>query len=666
MTHGKASKDDGDDLLALFEQGRHADAEIKARLWTENYPHDAFGWKILGAILTTTQRHQEAVSVLKTALKLSPEDAECLNTLGAALEDEGRMEEAGVLYARAARQAPGFVAAFYNLAKLLQRLGRLDEARFYFEHALSINPLHLKSLNNLGSLLRDLGCTQEALDCYRRALAIHPSQPEALTNLGNLLLSLGQLHEALECQQRAARLQPGHPEILSNLGNALQHLGRLDEALDVYRQALTIRPDDTSIHGKLLFTLNYHPDQSAEQIFSAYQAFDQRIGVPYRASWQPPASDRDPDRRLRIGYVSPDFRCHSIRHFLEPVLAHHDHQSFEITAYAELSQEDGLTAVYRRLVDRWVPTHGLSDDVLAERIRADGIDILIDLAGHTGGNRLGVFARRPTPVSVTWMGYGYTTGLSAIDYFLTDAIMAPAGCEPLFAERPWRLEAPSGIYRPASDMGEVGSLPALANGTLTFGTLTRHVRLNHHVIRVWSEILRRLPHARLIIDSKDFATEAVQARLAERFAAHGIEPERLSIGYHSPPWDVLRTMDIGLDCFPHNSGATLVESLYMGVPFITLAARPSVGRSGSSVLTGAGHPEWIATSEADYVNKAVALASDLEHLAALRARLRADFEASPWRDEAGFVQRIERAYRNMWQHWCESAPAGQPADRLMT
>ena len=657
MAHWEASTENADILLALFAQGCYAEAEVRARLWTEIDPADAFGWKMLGAILAAMQRHQEAVSSLKKALEFAPEDAECLNALGTALEDWGRLEEAGVCYAQAARQAPGFVAALYNLAKLLQRLGRVEDARFYYERALTIHPAHLKSLNNLGSLLRDLKRTDKALDCYRRALAINPNQPEALTNLGNLLLGLGQLDEAFDCQQRAARLQPGNPEILSNLGNALQHLGRIDEALEIYRQALTIKPDDASIYGKLLFALNYHPDQSAEQIFSVYQEFDRRFGEPHRANRRPPANDRDSERRLRIGYVSPDFRTHSTRHFLEPLLANHDRERFELVAYAELTQDDAMTSVYRRLVDRWIPTSSLSDDVLAERIRADGIDILVDLAGHTAGNRLGVFARRPAPVSVTWMGYGYTTGLSAIDYFLTDAIMAPPGSEHLFAECLWRLEPPTGIYRPAPGMGEVGSLPALKHGFLTFGTLTRHVRLNHHVIRVWSEILRRLPGSRLVIDSKDFATETMQQRLAEHFTAHGIDRERLSIGYHSPPWDVLRGMDIGLDCFPHNSGTTLVESLYMGVPFITLAARPSVGRAGNTTLAAVGHPEWIATTEAEYVDKAVDLASDLERLASIRASLRAEFEASPWRDEVGFAQRVEQAYRQMWQYWCESAAA---------
>lgn len=647
--------DDADILLALFEQGRYAEAEIRARLWTERDPSNAFAWKMLGAILATTQRHQEAVPILRQALALAPADAEALNALGAALEDCGRLEDAGACYARAARQAPGFVAAFYNLAKLLQRLGRIEDARFYYEHALTINPAHLKSLNNLGSLLRDLKRTDEALDCYQCALAIDPNQPQALTNLGNLFLALGRLDEALDCQQRAARLHPRHPEILSNLGNALQHLGRLDDSLDTYRQALTLKPDDAAIYGKLLFTLNYHPDQSAEAIFSAYQEFDRRFGLPHRASRRSHENVRNPERRLRIGYVSPDFRQHSTRHFLEPLLANHDHELFEIVAYAELKHEDALTTVYRGLVDRWVPTAGLSDDALAERIRADGIDILIDLAGHTAGNRLGVFARRPAPVSVTWMGYGYTTGLSAIDYFLTDTVMAPPGCEHLFAERLWRLAPPIGTYRPAPDMGEPGPLPALERGSVTFGSLTRHVRLNHRVIRVWSEILQRLPGSRLIIDSKDFATEAMQHRTAERFAAHGVERERLILGSHSPPWDVLHGMDIGLDCFPHNSGTTLVESLYMGVPFITLAERPSVGRAGSTTLAAVGHSEWIATTEAEYVDKAVALASDLERLATIRANLRPEFEASPWRAEYGFVRRVEQAYRNMWRHWCETA-----------
>ncbi|NVZ10286.1 tetratricopeptide repeat protein [Allochromatium humboldtianum] len=710
MANDALPTEQADALLTLFEQGRYAEAEISARLRIERYPDDAFGWKILGAILAALQRSQEAVASLKKALDLTPTDAEVLNTLGAALEDSGRLEEAGSYYAKAARQAPGFVAAFYNLAKLLQRLGRLEDARFYYEHALKIHPTHRKSLNNLGSLLRDLNRTDEALNCYRQTLALDPNQPQALTNLGNLLLDLGQLDEALDCQRRAIELQPGHPEILCNLGNVLQHLGQLDEALAVYQQSMTIlgrptasRPSqqakqqlanllqldhpeiltmqgntqqtlghldaaeqlyrraltldatDASIYSKLLFTLNYHPDHSAETIFEAYREFDRRFGIPHRAAWLPHPNRPDPERRLRLGYVSPDFRGHSACHALEPLLTHHDRAHFELTAYAELAQEDALTAVYRRLVDHWVPTRGLSDDELAARIRADGIDILVDLAGHTANNRLGVFARRPAPVSVTWMGYGSTTGLSAIDYFLADATLVPEGSEALFAEQPWRLDRPLAIHRPVPEMGEVSPLPAHRRGYVTFGTLTRHVRINHRTLRTWSAILQRLPGSRLVIDSKDFAAPSMQQRLAERFEALGIAPERLEIGYHSPPWDVLRGIDIGLDCFPHNSGVTLYETLYMGLPFITLADRPSVGRIGSTILTALGHPEWIATSETDYVERALALAADLDRLAALRAGLRTAMEHSPIRDEGGFVRSLERAYRRMWQLWCRTS-----------
>ncbi|MDE2259014.1 MAG: glycosyltransferase, partial [Betaproteobacteria bacterium] len=290
---------------------------------------------------------------------------------------------------------------------------------------------------------------------------------------------------------------------------------------------------------------------------------------------------------------------------------------------------------------------------LAERIHADGIDILVDLAGHTESNRLGVFACKPAPVSVSWLGYGYTTGLTAVDYLLTDDTSAPEGSEDLFSEKPWRLETPGYAYRPAEGMGSVSLLPALAQGFVTFGTLSRAVRINHRTVRVWAEILKRVDNARLVVDSKDFRDPAMQANLVKRLAAHGISQDRLEIGCHTPPWDVLRRIDIGLDCFPHNSGTTLFETLYMGVPYVTLAGRPSVGRLGSSILKGIGHPEWIAQDEAEYVDKAVALATDLPKLAIMRTGLRTEMEASPLMDEPGFARKVETAYRMMFANWAE-------------
>jgi predicted O-linked N-acetylglucosamine transferase (SPINDLY family) len=341
--------------------------------------------------------------------------------------------------------------------------------------------------------------------------------------------------------------------------------------------------------------------------------------------------------------------------FLKPLLSCHDKTQVEVYAYAELNKEDYLTARYKSYVEYWIPTKGMSDEALAERIRSDKIDVLIDLAGHTTGNRLPVFARKPAPVSLSMMGFGYTTGLSAIDYFLIDEAAVPEGSDGLFSEHIWCLPTPTITYRPAPGMGEVSNLPALQRDYITFGTLSRSVRINHRTIKVWSELLNTVPNSRLVIDSFNFKDTTMQAQLAEKFAAHGITSDRLEIGFHSPPWDILRGIDISLDCFPHNSGTTLIESLYMGVPFITLADRPSVGRIGSAFLQIAGHPEWIADSEADYVAKAVKLASDLERLAAHRATLRDELLRSEVFNESGFAHKMEDAYRKMWKIWCKTS-----------
>jgi predicted O-linked N-acetylglucosamine transferase (SPINDLY family) len=291
---------------------------------------------------------------------------------------------------------------------------------------------------------------------------------------------------------------------------------------------------------------------------------------------------------------------------------------------------------------------------MAQRIRADGIDILVDLAGHAGGNRIQALAHKPAPVSLHWLDFGYTTGLKAIDYYLTDAPTAPSGSDHLFSETVWRLPIPAYAYRPAEGMGMVNPLPAQQRGYITFGSLTRAARINHRVISVWSAILRSVPNSRLIINSSDFKGVTTQENMAARFAVHGVARDRLEISFQSPAWEVLQNVDIGLDCFPHNSGTTLFESLYMGVPFITLANRPSVGRLGASILCGLGHIEWIAESEEEYVAKAVLLAEDVSSLSKLRSELRVEIQSSPLMDEVGFTHAVEDAYRQMWKRWCIS------------
>ena len=640
--------------VTLHDQARESEAEASYRRALQIKSDHAEAYYNLAISIYSLGRLDEAETSYRRVVQIKPDHAEAHNNLGITLHDMGRLDEAETSYRRVVQIKPDHYEAHNNLGITLHYIGRLDEAETSYRRALQIKPDFTEAYSNLGITLRTMGRLVEAEASCRRALQIKPDFAEAYSILGNVLGGLGRLEEAEACCRRALQIKPDFAAAHSNLGNVLKDFGRIEEAAASCRRALEFKPDNKEGFGSLLFILNYHPDKNAEEIYTAYQEYDQCFGLPYRSQWRNHSNNPERQRRLKVAYVSADFRKHAARHFLEPLLANHDKHKMEVYAYAELMREDSVTERLKGYVDRWIPTIGMGDAALAERIRADGIDILIDLMGHTANNRLGVFALKPAPVSVSWLGYGYTTGLTAVDYYLTDETSAPEGSEGLFSETPYRLATPGYAYRPAEGMGEVGALPAAGRGVVTFGTLTRAVRINHRTIRVWSEILKRVAGSRLVIDSRNFADATVQKGLAEKFAAHGIDPERLEIGHHSPPWDVLRGMDIGLDCFPHNSGTTLFETLYMGVPFVTLAGRPSVGRLGSSILEGGGHPEWIAHTEDDYIEIAVALAADLPKLATLRGGLRQEMQASALMDEAGFARKVEAAYENMFGIWSEN------------
>ena len=396
---------------------------------------------------------------------------------------------------------------------------------------------------------------------------------------------------------------------------------------------------------------------TAEEIFEYYEQFDKKFGLPLKHKRNTFAQPKIQKNKLKIGYVSPDFKRHSVQSFLLPTLAHHNHDKFEVFAFAELDKADLITEQYKSYVDHWIRTEKIKDDELVKKIRDLGIDILVDVAGHTKNNRLKVFAQKPTPISLTWLGFGYTTGLSAIDYILTDKVMAPKGSEHLFSEKLWKLENHSFVWNPGkkNNIGQISNLPALSKGFITFGTLTRTIRINDRVIKAWVDILTKVPNSKLIINSTNFINNGkTVGNLMKKFKDHGISENRLDFYYKTPPWDSMRQIDIALDCFPHNSGTTLIEHLYMGNPFITYSHRPSVGKIGASILETLGHPEWIATSEEEYVEKAIALASDPQKLSTIRQNLRAEMEASPLMDQKGFVLKLEEAYQAMWKKWCSS------------
>jgi predicted O-linked N-acetylglucosamine transferase (SPINDLY family) len=559
-------------------------------------------------------------------------------------------------------------------------------------HAIERLPLRFEGWSALVNCLSGLGRYAEALDTLSRIAGDFKQLPEyyrlvAVTlsmagkndvaaHTGKIVIALGDnavsgvllnalglacmhaLHTTAAEQffRRGIEVDPGFRPLAINLISALSRQGKVDDGITLCRDLLS-RPDTlhdyrAAVYHNLLFFLNYHSGLAAEEILRDYRRFEKELCIPLYSKWRKHKNPRSSSRRLKIGYVSADFKDHAVSKFLLPVFEHHDKSSFEIFVYANMAVEDGKTTRYRSLADHWVNLYGVKDDEAAERIRDDGIDILVDLSGHTGGNRLGVFSRKPAPVSLTWLGYGYTTGVSAIDYFLGNEILCPEGSDHLFAEKPWRLPDTWMTYDPGwSTPPDAGPLPALSEGRITFVSLSRVIRINHRVIRVWAQILSQVGNSRLVINSGDFADADTCADFRARFEKFGIEGHRVMLGYTSPPWHSLQHSDIGLDCFPHNAGTTLLDMLALGVPYITMAERPSVGRIGSAPLCDIGHPEWIAKDEQDYVAKAVALASRKGELSMLRQSLPQAFQDSNILKPAAFTRKLEACYRSMFSSW---------------
>ncbi len=594
---------------------------------------------------------ERAIEIYAAIIKLQPDFPEALSNFGLALRNTGRASEAIAPLQRAAELQPQAAEHYYNLGLALLDIGHNAEAIECFEGATTIKPDYPHAHNDHGNALLTMGRAKEAIPHFQKALEHAPNSAGMHNNLGGAFVRTGQLQNAQECFERALSLKPGFAEAHNNLGNLYQELGAFEQAHTSFESALLADPLYAEAHSNMLFAMNYDPSKTGEEIFEYYRAYEDRFArPPYYAEVTPHHNNKDPKRKLRIGYVAPTFYNHAVSFHLMPLFDLCNRDDFEVFAYADLSKADSYTDQYKANCDHFILTSGMDDAALAARIKQDEIDILVDIAGHAKGSRLGVFARKPAPVAMHWLDFGYTTGLSAIDYYLGDGNVTPEGQDHLFGEN----HGPSVIYRPGDNMGEVSELPALSNGFVTFCTLSRTVRLNNKTISTWAEILKRVPNSKLRADSRNFSDETMCNQLAQRFAEFGIERDRLIMGFNSPPWDVLREIDIALDCFPHNSGTTLFEHLYMGNPYVTLYNRASVGTLGGAILRGGGFEDWVANSEEEYVDIAVKLASDLDQLAETRRTMRDKLKASALMDERAFVDRFENAFRQMWQKWCEA------------
>ena len=549
-----------------------------------------------------------------------------------------------------------FSITLYNILGMAYvKINKFDNAIESYQGALKLNPGYHVTLYNLGIVYHEKMDFEKAIFYYKKAIKHYPDYLDALFNLGFVYKQKGQFLKAAKLFKTIISKEPKYFNAFRCLSEIFCEYGDLysgSKNLRIVIEALQLNPNDLEAFDTLLFYINYTPFLNIDEIYDFYYQFDLKYGVPLQKYWKPFPQIKKNKPKLKIGYVSPDFKKHSAENFLKPVLKNHNHEKFEIYAFAELSQEDSTTLQYKSYVDHWIPTQGLTDWEIAQKIRELEIDILVDVAGHTKGNRLGVFAYKPAPISLSWLGFGYTTGLSAIDYFLTDNVVVPQGSEHLFSEKIWRInDYCYCCYEEKAKMGKVGPLPALAKGYVTFGTLTRSIRINDRVIKVWAEILKRVKNSKLVINSKVYGNILASKLLIKKFQLENISSNRLEIGYQSPPWDLMRQIDIALDCFPHNSGTTLIEHLFMGNPFITFSNRPGVGKIGSSILSTLGHSEWVATSEDEYIQKAVNLASDFKKLNTIRGSLRKEMEQSPIMDRKGFVFELESIYQNMWENY---------------
>ena len=587
--------------------------------------------------------------------------------LGVALKELGKLDAAVARYRRALELKPDFTEAHNNLGVALEELGKPAEAAASCRRALGLKPDCAEAHNNLGNALKDLGELGEAVACYRRALELRPDYPEAHNNLGIAFKEQGRLDEAVACFRRALELKPDYAQAHSNLGAACKDRGELDEAVACCRRALEARPDFAAAHSNLLYAQLFRPGLDSQSLYEEHCRWNQRHAAPLAKFIRPHANDRSPDRRLKIGYVSPDFREHCQALFTVPLFSAHDHEHFEIVCYADVLRPDGITARLRSHADAWRSIAGLDDEQVAQWIRRDGIDILVDLIMHMARNRLLVFARKPAPVQACWLAYPGTTGIAAVDYRITDPYLDPPGPRvDCYAEESVRLPDCFWCYDPLDGEPPVNALPAAEKGYVSFGCLNNFCKVNPSVLKIWARVLRAVDRSRLTI----LAGEGThRRRTLDLLAEEGVGRERVTFVAHQPRPQYLKYyhgIDIGLDTVPYNGHTTSLDSFWMGVPVVTLVGPTVVGRAGLCQLMNLGLPELIAASPEQYTQIAAELARDPARLSDLRATLRDRMRASPLMNFPRFARNIEAAYREMWLRWCvvdrhEVAEVGQTA-----
>jgi protein O-GlcNAc transferase len=584
-----------------------------AREAGDNWPGEALRLRQLG-------RQREIVALCRSVLARQPDNADALNFLAAALLAQGESREGIACLRRVTELAPESAEARVTLAAVLAATGN----------------------------------TNGAIENYRRAVRLRPDLADASSNLAALLNALGRYDEAEDCCRSGLRSNAQHAALHHTLAGALFEQGRVDEAIAEVRAALALNPDAPAAHSDLLRMLNYADAQDPLAVYREHRAWAGRHARALEDAALPLDNDPDPARRLRVGYVSPYFRKHAVTFFLESVIQHHDRKNYTVILYADVAQPDDYSERLQAYGAIWRKTAGMDDAQLAQTVRNDATDILVDLSGHTPGNRLLAFARRPAPVQITWNGYPNTTGMAGMDYRITDAYCDPPGTtEHLHSEKLTRLPGIYMAWRPPDDAPGAGPLPAQGSGHVTFGSFNSCYKITPRLVALWSRILAGVPGARLMLLTVDRGVAA--QRIRDLFAGNGVDPQRLDIMPRVTHDEFLAThqrVDIALDAYPYHGTTTTCFSLWMGLPVVVLAGATHASRVGVSMLNNAGLPQLVAQNANEYVGIAIRLAADLPALARLRAGLRDRLRQSPLADGRGCARNLENAFREMWVTWC--------------
>lgn len=631
---------------------------------------DAHLWR--GMALHRLERFDEAAASYRAVLRLNPQHVDALNNLGALLTTRGDYAGAVDLHRRAIGLKPDRAHAHYSMGVAFDRMGRYDEAIEAYRRAIRHKPDYLDAYINLGVALTTQRRAAEALPYLEKAVALDPQKPECRLNIGKALRDLSRFAEAESTYRFALELRPDFGEARNSLANVLQDFGNLDEALEHLRYVVATQPDYLTAGSNLLMKSIYHDRIDPAAIAEEHRRIGRNMAGLAGAgetAWR--ERERDPERRLRVGYLSPDFNAHSCAFFLEPLLAAHDRAAVEVYAYSNTARPDAITERIRTHADHWRDVTLLADLEAAKLIAADRIDILVDCAGHTARNRLSVFALKPAPLQGTWLGYPHGTGLPTVDFRLTDAVADPVGLtDPLYGETQIRLPQGFLCYRPLEEAPPPSPGPLARGEPPVFGCFNNAHKIGPAAARLWSEILAALPGARLKLRANQFRDPTVVERYRAWLAAFGIDPARLEIAPWAPTIQEgladYANIDVALDPFPYNGTTTSCEALWMGVPIVALEGTAHAGRVGASLLTQVGLEALIAKSPAQYRDIALSLARDPARLARLRQELRPRMATSPLCDAPRFAAAVERAYRTLWRDWCahgttEIAPAAPPA-----